>query len=104
MRVHAGVRANKLLSSKSVLNRNGRPHIEELNKKGKCDRTLKKWKWKFCQNPTQHQLTQLKLKLDTIINPNPPQPPTHTNSPIGQEDSGMKDRGFSSIESSYSYH
>ena len=30
----------------------------------------------YCHNPTQQQLNQTRLRLDTIINPNPPHPPT----------------------------
>ena len=55
---------------------------------------------------TQQQLNLTRLRLDTIItlNPHHPTHPTHHKPLIGWEDSGMIDRGFSLVESSYSYH
>ena len=44
----------------------------------------------YCQTPTQQLHNLTRLKLDIIIKPNQPHP-THTNYPIGREDSGTID-------------
>ena len=53
----------------------------------------------YSHNPTQKQLNLTRLRLDIIINTNPPHPPTqphHTQT--------IQDRGFSLVKSLYSYH